>query len=244
MLCDRAVWLDQGCMRACGDPLDVTSQYMQFLFARDGWHTSAEPTDPVPGAPTRPAANESAPAPEPAAAPPPPPRALTGLAGRTNLIRWGSGELQVDGFAIDSGRPGEPPVFEHGARLHIEIGLRAHQTVDSVDLGVGCAFRNSKGLDVVACTTWDAGIRFPSLKAGDSLRVALELENVLAPGEYALVLAVEEARGEERHYFDFIENAVLVRVSAGRRIFSVALPDVRYEVQAGSARPELESASP
>jgi len=61
------------------------------------------------------------------------------------------------------------------------------------------------------------------------------LENILAPGEYALVLAAEDIRGQTRHYYDFVENAAIVRVTAARPVFAVVQPRVRQSWVSGPA---------
>ncbi len=238
-VCDRALWLDSGELRACGGPLEVTSRYMQFLFNKEvppelelAPEPSKRPTSTGDGTSDAALTDETS----------SPARTLIPLAARDNLVRWGSGEVRIEGFAIDNGTAGAPPLFEHGERLHVEVEIRAQQAIGGGGLGVGCAFRNAKGLDIITCTSWDAGVRFPALAAGESLRVAIELENILAPGEYALVFEVEHANGKERHYYDFVENALLVRVGSGRLVFSAVLPQVRYQVLDSSR--ECEKGSP
>lgn len=239
--CNKALWLDQGQVRALGDPLSVTSQYMQYLFADQNASVAAaaaEGTEAVPAAeaaepegdplqqielaavalPDLVAAAEEAP--EPA------PRQLMTIVG-PDLVRWGSGEVQIEAIALDSGVPGIEPIFEHGAPLHLEVRLRANQDFASSFLGFGFAFRNLYGLDLITHTSYEAGMRFPALRAGQSVVLSFDLKNILAPGHYSLVMNVELACSpKERIYLDFVENALMFQVIADIPIFSVVLPDI------------------
>jgi ABC-type polysaccharide/polyol phosphate transport system ATPase subunit len=212
--CQKALWLHEGRVQLAGGPLEVTSQYLQFLFG-----------PPKPAAPAP--ANREPPETRPACGVL---RPLEPLNGRRDLIRWGNGDIRVEGVALDNGSVGAAPVFEHGCPLHLEFSIRAERDVPLDTLGVGFAFRNTKGLDIVTYTTYDVGERLPPLRAGQSLHFTFDLDNFLAPGDYALVLNVESVEGDTRHYFDFIENAVLFKTLSSFRIFSAVLPPVRHQV--------------
>jgi len=97
-------------------------------------------------------------------------------------------------------------------------------------VGMGMALRNRKGLDVIVSTTLEQGINLPSLRAGQVLRVSFDLENILAPGEYALVLNVEDRQSGSPRYLDFVENAIIFQVISHRDIYSLVLPQVRHTI--------------
>jgi ABC-type polysaccharide/polyol phosphate transport system ATPase subunit len=226
MFCHRAIWLEEGRVREIGSPREVTSQYLQFLLGDPAGGSAEEeidePSGPAGGGAATPGASGKPAASSPA-------RLLMPVGGRRDLVRWGSGEVRIEAVAMDNGIAGRAPVFEYGDRLHIEMEVRAVREVDSPNVGVGFALRNTKGLDIITFTSWEAGHRIGPLRSGAVVRLRFELENILAPGEYALVLNVEDVRGNERHYFDFVENAVLFQVVGGRRIFSCVLPPVHFE---------------
>jgi lipopolysaccharide transport system ATP-binding protein len=220
MFCNRALWLDQGCLVADGPPADVTARYLQFLFGGQSTPADAPPTPASPAAESRPAADA--------------PRTLTALDGRRDLVRWGSGELRVTGFALDNGAGGGA-LFELGGRLCIEFEVCAQQEVSSDTTGLAFALRNTKGLDIITYTTWEDGQFLAPWRPGERRRTRVVLENILAPGEYALVLAAEDIRGQTRHYYDFVENAAIVRVTAARPVFAVVQPRVRQSWVSGPA---------
>jgi lipopolysaccharide transport system ATP-binding protein len=220
--CTQAMWLDGGKIARLGPPLDVTTSYMRFLFG-DG------ATSPA-GALAELKASH-APSPKPAGdCDAPAERMLNDLCARPDLVRWGSGEIIVTGVSLDTGQAGEAAVFEHGQRLHLEVEIRTERAVDCDAIGLGFCFRNTKGLDIITFTTWETGDRLAPPPPGGKVRLVSELDCILAPGDYALVAAVEEVREDNsRRYFDYVENALLFRVVAERPFFSMVLPAVRHE---------------
>jgi ABC-type polysaccharide/polyol phosphate transport system ATPase subunit len=221
-LCSRAVWLEEGRLRQMGEPREVTSRYLELLLGPSAIHDNGtrEESPASDGAQTR----------EQTAAVPACLPELHRVEGRAGVTRWGSGQVRVVGFAMQGETSGGAPVFELGERLWIDLEVGALEAADAKHLGVAFTFRNQRGLDIINFTSWDAGIRLDPLPAGQTLRVRFELDNILAPGEYALVLVVEEVRGTDRQYMDFVENALMFRVVASRHVFSAVLPEVRFRV--------------
>ena len=215
--CDRVVWLDGGRLIELGEPREVTSRYLQLLL---GGAAPAE--EPEPATAEASEAATAAPAPRQTTI-----RKLHTFADRPSLTRWGSGELRIEAAAIESGVPGREAVFEHGGQIHIEFRLRATKSVASEHIGFGFALRNIRGLDIITYTTWEAGLRLPALAAGHEVRLAFEFRNILAAGQYELVLNVEDVvTNVERHYYDFVENVAIIQVVSARSIFSAVLPEV------------------
>jgi len=222
--CNRAVWLHDGLIRQQGDPREVTSEYVQFLSL--GQNRARRISVPAPQTPGQ-SAPQSA---QPVEAAPATERPMLSLAERSGLVRWGRGGLQVQAVRMQGGQREREFVFEHGDPLRIEFLVQAQQDIPSEEVGYGFSFRNLRGLDVITSTTYDEGRRFPPLRAGQRVHVVFELANILSPGEYALVLCVEDRAGGQHCYYDFIENAVEFKVLAQKRMYSVVLPPVTQTV--------------
>lgn len=225
--CDRALWLHEGALRASGDAADVSARYMRFMLdTAEASERSDEARLRERGVETDEADRESG--------------AGEGLAGgdarvellgdRLDLVRWGSGEVVVEAFAFgERGRPhvaGESLHLDYSDRVEVAVRLRATCDIDDPQLGFGFCLRNAKGLDVITYTSYEAGVRLPALAAGSSVELRCVFDQILSPGNYALVLACERAEGEARHYYDFIENAAIFETSADRLIFSAVLPEI------------------
>jgi homopolymeric O-antigen transport system ATP-binding protein len=221
--CNRAIWLHQGTMRMDGSPLDVTSEYVQFLFQERQSQRVVLPAKTT-------AASGKASTGETVGSGLEGERELTPLDTRPGLVRWGSGELTIRAATMDNGRPGRELVFEHGEPLHIELEYEVTQDVASENVGFCFAFRNLRGLDVITSTTFEEGHRFAPFRAGQTGRVAFSLENILAPGEYALVLNIDDRTEAPFHYYDFIENTFLFKVVSRKGIYSLVLPRIQQMV--------------
>jgi lipopolysaccharide transport system ATP-binding protein len=208
--CERAIWLHEGRVQAAGDVADVSSRYMRFLMESES----------VVEASRLEAKSGVIAAPEAASGP------RIQLADRGDLVRWGSGEMRVEGFVFgEPSQDGSIPV-EYGERVRLDVELRATQAINCENLSFGFSLRNSKGLDIITYTSFEAGARMPPLSEGQTLRLAYAFDMILSPGHYALVLAIERADGQARHYFDYVENAALIQASAHKLIFSAVLPEV------------------
>jgi lipopolysaccharide transport system ATP-binding protein len=213
--CDRAIWLNQGELALEGSPLDTTARYIQDLFEEQNK-----------------AANLAASRVETLTARALPDQAdfKDGLRERIDLIRWGSGELRIEACSFDNGLAMSNPVFGYGERLHISLQILALQGVTSSNTGVGFAFRNMNGLDIITGTTFDEGLRISPLRQGEILEVQFSLDNILAAGDYALVVNLENRDEAAPKYYDFIENMHIFKVVSPKLIHSLVLPHIETEI--------------
>jgi lipopolysaccharide transport system ATP-binding protein len=224
MFCQRTLWLLDGQVQMRGDPVPVTAAYVRYLFG----------DDPKPAAETAAAPATEAAAEAPAAtAATPQEAAWETLASRPDLIRWGSGEVVVEAVRFGAGGARTIPVFEYGDDMCLEVRIRAQQDVSLPDLGFAFSLRNSKGLDAICYTTHDQGVRFPPLRAGQTFCLRFEWKNILAPGDYALVAAMERVSGRSRCYVDFVENTILFKCTSRHHIISPVLPAIRQTLVSG-----------
>jgi len=104
---------------------------------------------------------------------------------------------------------------------------------------MGFAFRNTKGLDIITSTTYEQGNQLPPMQAGQRIKVTFELDNILAPGDYALVLNFEDRTLAMPHYYDFIENALIFKTVSQFPIYSQVLPLVHQHISADLGLPEV-----
>jgi lipopolysaccharide transport system ATP-binding protein len=218
-LCTQALWIHRGEVKALGDPKQVTTDYMRFLCGGD--------ETPAPAAP---AAFPAGPVAPPAARP------MRSLAADAGLRRWGDGAATITGMrlhdptAVDAGS-----AFRRGGRLRLEVEAAVHRDLASGSLGIAFSIRNTRALSILTCASFDEGRRLPPLRRGETVRMSFEFENIFAAGEYGLVLAFEDVRGDARHYHDFVEEAAVVRVESPTPVSSVVLPEVECVVHSRGA---------
>jgi lipopolysaccharide transport system ATP-binding protein len=216
-LCDRVLWLHDGRVKGEGATLDVTSQYVQFLFSDQAINReqlsskisaiSESDRDSLVGKLDR---------------------SLKRIDSLSGLVRWGSGEIQIEGFRIDSSDGSQ--VFSLGDRVHLEIQIRAAVDIQSTAIGVGFGLQNSKGLHIISVTTIDEKVQIGPLQAGNRIRFIFEWENIVAPGDYALVLNIEDRSTGAPQYYDYIENVFVFTSLSDKNVYSVVLPKVDQRV--------------
>ena len=214
-LCDRVLWLHEGRVKGEGDTLEVTSQYVQFLFdnqasQRESLFTKKQE---VPEETNR-LENQNS--------------SFFSINSIPDLVRWGSGEIQIEGFRI-SNLTGSK-VFDLGDRVSLEIQIHATVDIQSTSIGVGFGLQNSKGLHIMSVTTIEEGIQIGPLQAGAKLRFAFEWDNIIAPGDYTLVLNAEDRSSGAPKYFDYIENVFVFTTFSNKSVYSIVLPKVEHSV--------------
>ncbi|GAB2503100.1 ABC transporter ATP-binding protein [Lysobacter humi (ex Lee et al. 2017)] len=206
-LCDRVLWLEGGRVRMLGDVLTVTSRYMEALFGSG----DAPPDPPAFDAP--PSAGADVPADTPARAHHP-------------LVRWGShvGSILDVALVDEDGRPAE--LVQDDARLELRVRFRAPSDAARERLAVAFSIKDTNGTDLFVSTTLDAIRPCPVPAAGEVFEARFAWRNMLAPGDYLLVVALEDRRGPVIDYFDYIEGAryfstVFSRIVHGRIVLPV-----------------------
>lgn len=214
-ICDRAIWLSHGEPRQSGKPIEVTSRYLEEIYR----NASVDRTDAnAPSTQSETDLTDS--------------EQWIPLSRNKDSARWGTGQIAIQALKIAHPHGKSRGVFNHGENLKISIRATVLDPMKVDHLGFGLSFRNTKGLDIITTTTLDQGIKFPQLSKGQTIEVDFELTNILAPGEYSLVLNAENRVSIEKpEYLDFIENAFIIRVISDRFIFSQVLPEVNHTIR-------------
>lgn len=207
-LCDRAMWLSHGEMRMLGSPMEVTSQYIQMLW-------EAQPQQVSSAVPISPEEED--------------PQGWVKVKSRPDLVRWGNGRARIEAYRVLSST-GFASTLEYGNTVEISLRVRALANLPQKAYGVGINLRNLKGLDIITATTYDEGLAFPALRAGQAVEVTFRFQNILAPGDYALVMNVEDRQGAVPAYEDYIENAVFLKVVSNKPVLSVVLPHIETRI--------------
>lgn len=213
--CDRAIWLNQGHLEMSGTPLDVTARYLQTLFEEQTTETPSTASELPEIEFTEERSNKK-----------------TGvvLNQQTNLARWGMGGIILEECSLTNPSSEMANSFFHNQPILIHLQAKATKDIASKNIGFGFSFRNTKGLDIITGTTYEQGIRIPPLKIGQQIIVVFKMKNILADGDYALVINAENRDLAIPSYYDYIENAVIFKVISDTRIYSLVLPDISMNV--------------
>lgn len=205
-ICDRALWLDGGRMRASGIPRRVVDAYRQSVAEDEGRaHREAkEQREQEPD-------NERGDEPK----------------KDEDSLRWGSGEAEIDQVRILVDDE-ERYHFRSGEDVHFEILARAHRSFD--DFVFGIAIRTPRGVECWGTNTDLEGWVPERLDAGP---VAIRVECprlLLGAGEYELDVAIHARDGKP---YDYRRRLASFSVTAASNAVGVYFPDHRWSFAGG-----------
>ena len=207
--CQRTIWLDKGRVRMAGDTPEVTARYMEWLFTAPQKPAAKTTASAAPKVATV-AASANA-SPEAAA--------TVDVDALSSLRRWGSGEIRLRSFSFFSDNQKKSFVFHHQDRLVIEFETEVATMPQGVsEFSIGFSLRDKRGVDIIAFSLEEENADFRIERAGQRNRVRFSFCNILVPGEYMLIGAVQHNdMNGKRQYFDYIENLQLFEVISHKR---------------------------
>lgn len=216
LLCDRALWLDKGRVRMLGDVQRVTSHYTESLFADD---SAGSPHDGM--------LADEVPAPVAAGLRPP-------------IVQWGSavGSILDAGIFDATGRRRD--VFQDGEEIEVRIRFRLPEGTDPRNAGPAFSFKDVRGSDLIVASSFEEGVSLPD--SGGVLEARYGLHAALAPGDYYLVVALEDRRGGGLAYFDYVEGAQYFSTTWSRRVHGRFVPSITQSITALSSGDEEPAA--
>ena len=207
-LCNRVLWLENGRVRADGEPMQVTDDYLASCYEGVQGESKIEASDETP---VRDQAKPDADA---------------------RLTRWREhpeGTPQYSFFAFDENAPsfgkggarirdirfvgedGEPlQGVGGGETVRLQLSIEALQPIARPI--VGFAFRNGRGENLFGDNTFESYESRPvALAAGDLLEASFAFVMPrLPPGEYALHAAIADGTQDEHVQHQWFHNALTI----------------------------------
>jgi ABC-type polysaccharide/polyol phosphate transport system ATPase subunit len=171
-LCDEALWLDEGRVRAHGDPKRIVDAYLMDVAAREDASVAATPAQMMTEGP---------------------PADMTKAAEG----RWGSREAEIARVEMRhaSGAPGQ--VFESGEPVDVVLGVQAaHELTDFV---FGVAIYSADGVCCYGTNTHIEGARPRRLSGSSEVTFSIGALDLTA-GTYRLDVAVHRTDGVPYDY--------------------------------------------
>ena len=201
--CDEALWLDQGSIRAFGDPKRVVDAYLLDVAAQEDQalaHRTPVVAVDAPNATDMHTASEG---------------------------RWGSREAEI--VAVDFlRRDGTAAhVYESGEGIEIRMRVRAHQPLADFVFGIGIF--NAEG---VCCygTNTDIEGATPGEFTGEG-EVGFHIDNLwLVNGSYTVDVAVHRRNGAP---YDYHRQLYTIRVTSSLKDTGVFRPPHRWTFSSG-----------
>jgi lipopolysaccharide transport system ATP-binding protein len=224
LFCERAVWLDHGRVRMEGSPQDVGNAYLEALYA-------GSPPLPAAAAAAAPAASAAGTAVPGTRAPLP----QHGLVGSVDLsapaapsgaaARWGEGGGRLRWAALYREKGAGGGAVAQGERLRIVVHYHCDLQPVPADLSVAVTVLHRKSLELLGASTSAEGVALD--RHGNALvQVEFSFDNLLAPDDYALALALWRDEGDVPRYLDFVSGVLPFSVSADRPTYALVRPKV------------------
>ncbi len=234
-LCERALWLDHGEMRATGPSVAVCRQYLSSLTettaAQRGFRVGEGVASPRVSTPS--------------ALPPVIPDAR----------RQQSNPIDVSGFNPDAPWHGHGGAVIDEAQFFSPDGqaLRQIQGGDEIELRIGChaeqhlhrpiigfMIRNAAGQNLLSDNTYTTyRINPPSVAAGQHFGAAFRFQLPYLPsGDYSLTVAITEGTQADHYHRQWFEDAVILRVRSSpipKGLVGIPMSEIRLEMETGAA---------
>ncbi|GAB3509066.1 ABC transporter ATP-binding protein [Pseudoxanthomonas daejeonensis] len=256
-LCQRALWLDSGRMRMLGPVLQVTSRYMESIFADD---PDASPDRPVVEGVAADAAGDGPEVGEVAAGAEEPTEAEAetervsdlgdgspvhspdeydqmrhvvesapaGIDSRP-VSHWGEqvGLIESAEILDGDGQPLDLARWGECCRIRIRFSLPHEYSPET--FGVAFSIKDLKGSDIIVSSSHDRdGGGDMHWSADERVTVEFEFENGLVEGKYFLVAALERRTGPVVEYYEYLEGARYFSSVADKRYFGVYQPRISH----------------
>ena len=240
--CDTCIWLNDGAIIEMGDPMAVSSKYIEFMYSGDLYNNvhavsdvQSKPPEPQEGSPAgqKPADgvdtqfNNNNDDSEDVI------DKQNNIAGNkpfaNSLAHWGSatGLIQSVEMLNEQGKPSD--YFSSFERISIIISFKDDDKIDYDYLSTAFSIKNKNGMDIIVKTTFDEGIRINKEK---NHRVCFSLATRLAVGDYYLVATLENRKNPITSYYEYIEGINYFTIVSEKKIFGVydAKANIKYSV--------------
>ncbi|MGQ4649224.1 Wzt carbohydrate-binding domain-containing protein [Lyngbya aestuarii] len=211
-LCNRAVMVHDGKIRATGEPNQVLITYMKMLTELELGIAEVE-TELVVNPPIKEQEEEKIPQPQ---------------AEQPEIIkdqpsRRGSSKALIENVKLLSQLgedTGETPILGFNEEVTLVVDLQVYEPMQGCILGFYVCDKN--GNEVIGSNTIEENCPIGALEAGDKLQIQFEFRLPLRPASYSLTVA-----GSENYTamtFDWIDNAVVFQVlppHTGKRVHAL-----------------------
>ncbi len=188
--CDKAMWINNGSIVDLGNVTDVSSKYIEFMNSDQNENQIFSKAR----LPDKDITKE--------------------LTNFSPINRWGSLSGIIKYVSVGTKLKNSTSYLETGDNVVIEVRADLSQVEDIQNVSIAFSVKDKAGLDLFVSTTNDQKIKFQNRKF---VKVKFEFTNYLVPGDYTLVIAVEDRASGIPEYYDYIEGAVYLKVISNRR---------------------------
>ncbi len=229
-LCQRALWLDRGVMKELGPVLQVSSRYMEAIFADDpdALHVpvGAAADGEVGVAPLVDGDAGMLDMPVEAAVIP----ALAAASREKPLAHWGQQIGLIHAVTLKNAADRETELMEWGQQCRIGLVVTLPEDYSPDTFCVAFSIKDLRGHDIVVSSTADTDVALPAhWHPGKVVEIEFSFENGLVEGKYFLVAAAEKRVGPVVEYYEYIEGVRYFSVASSIRHFGIYQPKIEHQ---------------
>jgi len=222
-LCRKAIYLDQGLVKASGESLKVTDFYLKDmrqliyraspeceplapeLLEGDGnGSATATGTDvrKEKGSPTDSSQGTGSLCYDTGF------KLDNAFAERVRPYRYGTGGARVTAMELINPQGEQAAAFRFNEWITVRAYIECYKRIDSLNCCI--LIRNRNGIEITHATSFESGFAFPVLRLGDRIVVDIRFRNILKGGEgYTVHYTVNDTREvETQEILDLLEMAV------------------------------------
>lgn len=220
--CDRAIFIENGCLMEDGIPKDVVNIYLDFILT--GTLKSNKPS----GIPEQDTGNPGI------KAGMPPSKGSGDVQNELHLFfsarhdadwcpqnatynkeeyRLGDGRASIVDYRVTVGDQTDPPFIEHGSIIDVYLKGYFFDTIDSPMFGF--AIKTVDGVMVNGSNTRYSKLDLPPIQRGDVVVFKFTLQMNLHPGDYFLDLGIAEMLAEQDKLLDVRYSLIHLNVIKG-----------------------------
>lgn len=233
-LCERAIWLNKGCLVEQGDVFPVTGRFAEFMFKdekneQDALHEELNGSIresllqgsslSKEGAPISDSRTDMA-----LAIPVNTPAECLPLLAARPVMHWGSHKGVIVAAVIRDERGAQKDVFAWGETLNILVEVNVPKDISREHLSIAFSIKDLKGTDLIVSTTHD--FKRKRLPDKERFSASFKLINPLVTGKYLLVVAVESRQHCDIHYYEYVEGVRYFASLANERFFGLFQPSI------------------
>ena len=219
---DRVMWLEQGKIKAIGDPERVVSQYLAAMSAKDSAYIDHHALE------KQVSGERAGRAPE--------------LVTRIPNIdhRHGDGRGEILGIMVMNEQGEEISLLEPGSRVVVRISAKAREFLAQPN--VGFLIRNHLGVDFAGTNTLREGHELSAMDPGDTVTVDFHLDiPELYPSHFSFSPAIADGNLLTYRMCDWIDNALTMQMGHGEgQVYGYLHLPCRVEVNARLRQADVE----
>ncbi len=222
-LCRKAIYLEQGVVKAAGESLKVTDLYlrdMRQLIYRASPECDTPARELLDGEEDDSAAGADADVKNEKGSPSDPSPGPGGFcvdtgfkvdkafAERVRPYRYGTGGARVTAIELINSQGEKTAAFRFNEWITVRAYIECYRKIDFLNCCI--LLRNRNGIEITHATSFESGFAFPALGSGDRIVVDIRFRNILKGGEgYTIHYTVNDTREvETQEILDLMEIAV------------------------------------